>query len=123
MSHDESTNAANQLHQKLAADMLARRRLRNKHFDRQAFGEQRWDMMLALFASTSGRMSIDAASQALAMPPATTLALARILAGHNLIELGDSDGGWNEIPIRLSASGGEKMQAYFTEVVEAKLGQ
>lgn len=90
--------------------------IRCRHFDRQAFGGQRWDLMLALFALPSGAASVDACSQVLNTPPATTLALARILAGHGLLVLGDSDGGWSEIPISLSAEANEKMIAYFTEL-------
>lgn len=101
--------------------MLARRKLRNSFFERQAFGEQRWDMMLALFIEKSGHLNVEAASQILGMPPATTLALARILAGHSLVGLGDSDGGWSDIPISLSPEGAEKMVAYFTELVSTGL--
>lgn len=54
-------------------------------------------------------------------PPATTLALARILAGHSLIDLGDSDGGWSDIPISLSETAAEKMTAYFGEVISTGL--
>lgn len=100
----------------MAHDSLAQRMIRCRHFDRQAFGGQRWDLMLALFAQPSGAASVDACGQLLHTPPATTLALARILAGHGLLELGDSDGGWSEIPINLSAQAKEKMIAYFTDL-------
>lgn len=120
MSENTAANASQIAHfRQLARESLAKRMIRYRHFDRQAFGGQRWDLMLALFALPSGAASVDACSQVLTTPPATTLALARILAGHGLLVLGDSDGGWNEIPIRLSDEANDKLIAYFTELSAA----
>lgn len=120
MSENTATNASQIAHfRDLARKSLAQRMIRNRYFERQAFGGQRWDLMLALFALPSGAASVDACSQMLTTPPATTLALARILAGHGLLVLGDSDGGWNEIPITLSAEANDRMVDYFGELSAA----
>lgn len=106
---------------RLASEMLKRRMLRSRYFDRLSFSEQRWDMMLMLFGEAHHTCSVDEASRALSMSPATTLALARILAGQDLAKMSDSDGGWNEIPISLTAEALAKLNAYFRELLDKQL--
>lgn len=102
---------------RLASEMLTRRMLRSRYFDRLSFSEQRWDLMLMLFGQADHTCNVDRASSALNMSSATTLALARILLSQNLVSMRDSDGGWNEIPISLTSEAVEKLNSYFRELM------
>lgn len=115
--NDQPSEPASADYRRLAAEMLARRRLRGQFFERQSFSEQRWDLMLVLFTNPASNSSVEQVSVALGMTAATTLALARILAGFDLVGMGDSDGGWSDIPLRLTDNGRERMQAYFAELL------
>jgi len=108
-------------HQRLARQMIERRRLRARFFDSQFFGEQGWDLLLLLFAHQSQPISVDEAGEALQSGASTVMVMARLLASHGLVTLEDSLGRWDEIPIRLSAEGGRKVADYLDQVDHAGL--
>lgn len=99
-----------------AARIIERRRLRARFFDGQFFGEHGWDLLLFLFARQPQAIMVQAAADALGVSASTITVVARLLASHGLVESGDSTGGWNEIPLRLTESGLAQIQAYLEQV-------
>ncbi|MCP5385219.1 MAG: hypothetical protein H6916_00190 [Novosphingobium sp.] len=101
---------------RLALQIIQRRQLRNRFFDSQFFGEQGWELLLFLFACGDNGSDIETASSALGASPSATMAITRLLVSHALIEQGDSDGAWAEIPITLSALGQERVRDYLEQL-------
>lgn len=99
-------------HRRFAQQMIARRRLRAQFFDSQFFGEHGWELLLSLFAREDGVATIDDAAQSLQTSNSTVMVMARLLASHGLLHLGDSDGNWDEIPLRLSENGFARVRKY-----------
>jgi hypothetical protein len=49
------------------------------------------------------------------------MVMARMLAGHGLVEQGDSDSHWGDIPLRLSENGFARVRKYLEHLLDERL--
>jgi hypothetical protein len=108
-------------HRRFARQIIERRRLRAQFFDTQFFGEHGWELLLHLFARDDGETTIDFAAQSLHVSASTVMVMARLLAGHGLVQQGDSDGNWGDIPLRLSENGFARVRKYLEHLLDEQL--
>ena len=99
-----------------ALRIIERRRLRMRFFDSQFFGEHGWDLLLLLFSRRSQATTIAEAARRLELSPSTVMVMARLLSSHDLIAQGDSDGAWEDIPLRLADAGEAQVGNYLEQV-------
>lgn len=99
-----------------ALRIIERRRLRIRFFDSQFFGEHGWDLLLLLFAQHPQPTTIVEAGRLLELSPSTVMVMARLLSSHGLVTHGDSDGAWEDIPLRLAEAGEAQVRGYFEQI-------
>lgn len=106
---------------RLAAEILRRRRLRPRFFDRLAFGEHNWELLLHLFAIHKGWASAGEIATFINVSGPTAMEMVKAMVDQGHVVQGDSDGGWEEIPFSLSVDARLKLRAYLRESIEIRL--
>lgn len=123
MNEPISHSSAPLAYDQVAVRIIESRRARLQYFDSQFFGEHGWDLLLFLFSRHPGETTVQTAADGLGLSPSTITLMARLLTSHDLIESGDSTGGWHEIPLRLSQTGQSQVQAYIDHLAELAMRQ
>lgn len=98
--------------------VIEARRARDRHFDRNLFGEPAWDMLLELFACELAqlRMTTSQLCVAAAVPATTALRWIGNLEQVGLIVRSDDPLDGRRVFVRLTQKGIEALSAYFKEV-------
>lgn len=94
---------------------IAARRLRNRFFDDQLFGEPCWDMLLDLFAARleDNRVSVSSLCIAAAVPPTTALRWIKYMTEVGLIERIADTADARRVFVRLSDDAATRMTGWF----------
>lgn len=121
MNVSSTVPTASAPHRRFAQQIIERRRLRAQFFDGQFFGEHGWELLLHLFARDGAESSIDHAAQTLHISASSVMVMARMLAGHGLVQQGDSDSRWGDIPVRLSENGFARVRKYLEHLMDERL--
>jgi hypothetical protein len=121
VTHDILPPAADAELARLAREILSRRRLRANFFDTQIFGEHGWEILLHLYTVQGGTATIERIGDSLKTSGAAIMALSRLLGSMGLVAQGDSDSGWGEIPLHLTAAGQAKVSEYLLQLQNGRL--
>ena len=103
---------------RLACRIYDARRMRDRIFDRQLFGEPAWDMLLALYClpARGERLGVTALTHAANIAQATGHRWQSILTSHGLIERGPSEVDARRQLLRLTEKGRKLLENYLTRL-------
>lgn len=110
---------------KLASNIYAQRRLRDRIIGERLFGEPAWDMLLALyiFPARGEMLTVSSLSYAAEVPQATGIRWQKILTDQRLIERGPDGVDARKKFLRLTPAGRTMMDRILTRMLDSESTQ